>query len=445
MKLAIDRYVNLPENRAVQAFFDEANDRVLRLILIFFFIYSALMLGQSSSGFKLERPQDLEAVVTLSGHSLTIILCGLLFFGDRNRWFGSTQSLICTYFFVQLILLVFFRHLESDSFWPWVFPVMLLFLHLSWSANMTIYFGIALIGCADQVLPFKGQGLWESLGVLFLNGGLAVVSGWRTASRRRSFLAVWRLERNNRDRLRMKQELNDARAIQLSMLPGETPDAANLEIACISVPASEVGGDYYDYFSLGEKRLAVVIGDVAGHGVASGLVLSGVRSCLYLMMDDLPKPAEILGRLNRMLKKTTDKRMFMTFLFAVFDAEAQSMTLASAGHPPILHYSRRGRTLQEIRRPALPLGGIMNTTYSETVISYDSGDMFILYTDGIVETQNSRGEDYGMSRLKKRIERALGNEISAKRLRELLMTDVQLFMGDEEQPDDITLFVLRAR
>ena len=151
----------------------------------------------------------------------------------------------------------------------------------------------------------------------------------------------------------MREEIEYARKIQLSMLPQLPPDIGWVELAAASLPATEVGGDYYDYFRLSGSQLALVIGDVSGHGLASGLLLSGVRSCLYLLEKDLAVPVAVLDRLNPMVRETTDRRTYVTLLCAVLDrAEDGSgvkVTVASAGHPPLLCWDaqtaavRRGR------------------------------------------------------------------------------------------------------
>ena len=106
----------------------------------------------------------------------------------------------------------------------------------------------------------------------------------------------------------MREEFDTARRIQLSMLPQGPPNVSWIEVAAASLPATEVGGDYYDYFRISPSQIVVVIGDVAGHGLASGLLLSGVRSCLYLLEKDLASPVEVLDRLNHMVRRTTDRR-----------------------------------------------------------------------------------------------------------------------------------------
>jgi sigma-B regulation protein RsbU (phosphoserine phosphatase) len=267
---------------------------------------------------------------------------------------------------------------------------------------------------------------------------------WITYRERKRFLLRWRAESSrHRDRLRMKQELEYARSIQLSMLPRSAPALDWLDIAALSLPATEVGGDYYDYFQLGPERLAVVVGDVTGHGVASGLVLSGVRSSLNLLQEELGEPARVLGRMNGMLKKISTPRMLMTLGLAVLDRRGRSLTVATAAHPPLLRLGAGDDRVEELGRGSLPLGAIADTRYAEDRTSLQPGDLLLLYSDGLVEAVDQAGEQYGWDRLC----RALGNAAStssAQEVRDALLRDVWEFKGDAEQVDDVTMVVVRV-
>ncbi|MCP4655427.1 MAG: PP2C family protein-serine/threonine phosphatase, partial [bacterium] len=256
---------------------------------------------------------------------------------------------------------------------------------------------------------------------------------------------TWRREHHrSRERRRMQEELDDARKIQLSMLPRSDPHIPWLDVAGISVPASEVGGDYYDYFTISESREVIVVGDVAGHGVASGLLLSGIRSCLHLLQETPLAPAEILAKLDRMVRQTTGRRMFVTLLYALFDHAAQTLTLAAAGHPPLLRFSAASGLVEEFATPALPLGTGLDSTPREITLPFQRDDIFLLYTDGIAETLNARGELYGDERLRHRLS-ALPHERNAKEIRDMILGDVWSFKADGEQLDDITVVVAKVR
>jgi sigma-B regulation protein RsbU (phosphoserine phosphatase) len=267
---------------------------------------------------------------------------------------------------------------------------------------------------------------------------------------RRRFLLVWRTEHaRSRERLRMREEIEYARKIQLSMLPQLPPDIGWVELAAASLPATEVGGDYYDYFRLSTAQLALVIGDVSGHGLASGLLLSGVRSCLYLLEKDLASPVEVLDRLNVMVRKTTDRRTYVTLLCAVLDRAADgsgvALTVASAGHPPVLHYDTRTQAFFEIGEGAPPLGTMLEGSYQQIEHKVRRGDFLVLYTDGLVESRNALGQDYGYPRLQKTVARAAAGTSSVREIRDSILGDLSHFKGDSEQADDITVVVARVK
>ena len=266
-----------------------------------------------------------------------------------------------------------------------------------------------------------------------------------TRRAKKSFLRRFRVEESrHRERQRMRQELASARQIQLSMLPRRDPSIEGLDIAAASLPAAEVGGDYFEYFQHGDSELVVVVGDVAGHGVASGLLLSGIRSCLYLLHGDAPSLDTMFKRLDRMVRDTTERRMFITLLYSIFELDERRFTLVAAGHPPPLHYRCHQNTIDEVETPAPPLGTRLGFTYKRRTVEFDTGDVFLLYTDGLTETTNAADELYGTDRLKERLLRSAGSR-PARDIREDLLSDLWTFKGDAEQRDDITLVVIKTK
>lgn len=261
---------------------------------------------------------------------------------------------------------------------------------------------------------------------------------------RRRFLKRWEAESSrHRERLRMKEELEYARSIQLSMLPRSAPAVGWLDIAALSLPATEVGGDYYDYFALDDQRLAVVIGDVTGHGVASGLVLSGVRASLNLLQEELDHPAGVLERVNRMLRRISTPRMLMTLGVAVLDRGDRSLTFATAAHPPLLVLAEDDGRVEEVGRGSLPLGAMEDTSYGQDRIPLTVGDVVLLYSDGIVEALRDDGEQYGWGRLRQAL-RGAEAEGSARDIRDALLRDLWEWKGEAEQVDDVTMVVVRV-
>ena len=446
MSVNMDQLVLLSEDKAIDRYFDSRNYMWFVRLLIALFILSAWQLSQFSLDFHLPY-------VSIVVYSLILTACFVMFL-FRKRLINSFQpTLVFFLFFVFTLISMGRPDLDGITPWFYIFPPAILFFRLKPIPNLFLFGWVAFLGIIDGFLAAGTLDLSGDFDKKYLANMIAVatvsmfcmVTGvlLRTVNQRR-FVAIWRIEVNNRERLRMKRELDHARDIQLSLLPPGRPEIAHLDIACTSLPATEVGGDYYDYFKLSDDDLMLVIGDVSGHGVASGLVLSGVRSCLYLFDKNLPEPGDLLGKLNRMLKKTTDKRMFMTFMAVHFDTQNATLNFAMAGHQPLLHYCRVAAKLEEYPAPALPLGAMMNTEYKENEVSFHYGDIFLFYTDGMIEAHNTSGEEYGLKRLKKRFKTIAAKGASSEKIREVLMTDVQLFIGDAVQPDDMSLVVVRT-
>lgn len=262
---------------------------------------------------------------------------------------------------------------------------------------------------------------------------------------RRQVLGDWRARREGaRDQIRMREELDFARQVQLSMLPRESPRLGWLEVDGRSLPATEVGGDYYDYFPIDEDRVAIVSADVAGHGLASGLILSGLRSCLSLLADELGEPAAVARKLDRMVRQTTTHRMLVALAIALFDRARGTATVTSAGHPPLLKRQASSGKVEPIAFASLPLGAKLIGTLEERRIPFASGDVFLLYTDGVYEALDARGEPYGLDRLALFLG-GLSSELSPASICDAILADLAAFTGPGPAHDDITLVAIRIR
>lgn len=441
----LDDLVLLPETLAVQRHFDARNYRVFRWLLGIDLILFLPAIGEA-----LQTNRFFSLAVFIAGLLLTMGLIAARQTQIYEKWFR--QILLCYLFFGIVVCRLVSLGTDGGVIPLFILiPFVLLFFRLRLSEELML-FGTAWI---IAVLPLSKDG-WPSGAALPAFGSVAaltVTMGFCLAGTvlftqidKRRFLAGWRKEHNRaRERERMREEIDTARRIQLSMLPQAPPSLSWLELAAASLPATEVGGDYYEYFRLAPGRLALVIGDVAGHGLASGLLLSGVRSCLYLLEDQLTEPLTILERLNHMVRRTTDKRTYITLLCAVLEHEGGSGTLnlATAGHPPALHYSARTGRFEEIGAGAPPLGTSLDARFELKSCPLLPRDLLVFYTDGLVEARNAQGQDYGDTRVQRAVARAVGG--SAREIRDAILGDLSNFKGDQEQSDDITLVVARIK
>ncbi|MEA2162717.1 MAG: phosphoserine phosphatase RsbU/P [Thermoanaerobaculia bacterium] len=240
-----------------------------------------------------------------------------------------------------------------------------------------------------------------------------------------------------REQLRIRDELRFAREVQISMLPEAPPQLGWADVAGISLPATEVGGDYYDYYIV-DGRLAVICGDVAGHGLASGITLSALRSGFTLLRDELLDPAHVLERLQEVVTQSSRRRMMVTIAVLLLDHEKGLATFASAGHPPLLHIRAGAPSYVEIF--STPLGARLGAKVPQQVLPFAPGDVFVLHSDGIYETVDSNGATYGLDRLGRIVAECNG---SAEEIRDAVLRDVETFRGTEAQQDDVTLVVVR--
>jgi hypothetical protein len=441
---SLDELVLLPETLAVQRHFDARNYRFFRWLLgIDLLLFLTAIAGALQHGWYI---------------SLAVHVVGLL--ATMGLIAARQTQLYETYFRQVLMVYLFFEILVSrvgtvheDGVMPLfaILPLVFLFFRLRLAEEL-ILFGSSWV---IAVFPLNRQG-WPSRAALpaFNDvAALTVLTGLCLAGalvfnqiERRRFLTGWRKEHSRaRERARMREEIDTARRIQLSMLPQTGPNMGWIDFAAASLPATEVGGDYYEYFRLSPDQLVLVIGDVAGHGLASGLLLSGVRSCLYLLEDQLTKPVVILDRLNHMVRRTTDKRTYVTLLCAVLDRDGTSgtLTLASAGHPPVLHYRAGAARFEEVGSGAPPLGTFLDVHYESQTTPLLPRDILVFYTDGLVEARNDQAQDYGDARLERAVARVVSG--SAREIRDAILGDLSNFKGDAEQADDITVVVARIR
>ncbi|HEX6179281.1 MAG TPA: PP2C family protein-serine/threonine phosphatase, partial [Thermoanaerobaculia bacterium] len=212
-----------------------------------------------------------------------------------------------------------------------------------------------------------------------------------------------------------------------------------LDVAAVSLPATEVGGDYYDYFRVGD-RLALVCGDVAGHGLASGIVLTALRSGFTLLRESLADPAAVLMRLHDLVEQTSRRRMLATAAVLVVDPATRRARIASAGHPPVM--VRSNGSVRSIELFGPPLGVRLPVQIAQTEIAVSSGDVFVMHSDGVYETANAAGDLYGLDRLAALIGRADG---SADDVLRAIVDDLGAFRGSALQDDDVTIVVAIAR
>jgi serine phosphatase RsbU (regulator of sigma subunit)/S1-C subfamily serine protease len=246
---------------------------------------------------------------------------------------------------------------------------------------------------------------------------------------------------------RMKHELAIARRIQLASLPQKTPLVEGLDIAGTSRPALEVGGDYFDYLNGEKDTITVVVGDVSGKGTSAALYMSKLQGIIRSLHAFRLTPKELLTRANQLLCQDMEKNSFVTTITGSFETAARRLVLARAGHLPLYRFSASRNQVEKIIPRGLGLGLEATDTFSaeleERILSYEPSDVFLFVSDGVVEAEGLGGNQFGEENLMTALRRH--STYDAITILNSIMNDVQEFTGDEEQHDDQTIVVVKAR
>lgn len=242
----------------------------------------------------------------------------------------------------------------------------------------------------------------------------------------------------------LQQELEIARTMQLTILPQVFPDLAELDIAARMIPAKEVGGDFYDFFPISETKVAFVIADVSGKGIPAAFFMLITRTMLRAIAESGVGPAETMRRVNNLLAAENEQMMFVTVFYAELDLLTGVLCFSNGGHNPPLRIAGRNGAVAELERvPGMALAAMPDMPYTERSLTLETGDMVILFTDGVTEAFNDSDTMYGDARLVE----AVGRQASATARDGLdgVLSDVARFTAGAPQSDDITCLVLRWR
>ena len=238
------------------------------------------------------------------------------------------------------------------------------------------------------------------------------------------------------------RELAVAGQIQANFLPGDLPNLPGWQLTAMLRPAREASGDFYDVIHLPNGRLGILVADVAGKGMGAALYMALSRTLIrtYAVEYDT-EPELALGAANRRILADTGSGLFVTVFYGVLDPTSGDLTYANAGHnPPCLLSARDGNAVQELDRTGLPLGILDGATWQQRAVRLAPGDVLLLYSDGITDAQNAHEAFFDEDRLREFVRTSRGR--SARDIQDGLIAQVDAFVGDTPQFDDITMMVV---
>ena len=244
-----------------------------------------------------------------------------------------------------------------------------------------------------------------------------------------------------RQEQRLERDLTLARELQSRLLPPTRPKLANLDLAAKFVPARTIGGDLYDFLNYSLSRTAIVIGDVSGKGAPAAIYAALVSGILRSHAPIEPGPAEMLSAVNFSLGERRIEAQFVSIIYAVWDDEHLTLQVANSGLPRPL-YCHDGK-IERIEATGLPLGLFDEADYDEFTFKAKAGDMFVFFTDGILDARNQAGESFGRTRMEEIVSKC--TEISADCVVDSLFKAVAEFSAGVEAFDDETVVAIRVK
>lgn len=245
---------------------------------------------------------------------------------------------------------------------------------------------------------------------------------------------------------RLEREIEIAKEVQERLFPNRIPIMNRLEVAGICLPARTVSGDYYDFLPLGNHELGLALGDICGKGISAALLMANLQATLRSNVVNARRSPEedkngivagVVERVNSQIYSYTAANKFATFFYALYDDQLQTITYCNAGHNPPLYFN--GSEMRRLSQGGTVVGIFADSKYEAETVQAEQGDLFVAYTDGVVECVNEYGEEFGEQRLAQLIQE--NRQMDANTLKELIVSRVLSWTYAEERDDDMTLVI----
>lgn len=271
----------------------------------------------------------------------------------------------------------------------------------------------------------------DEIEFLYALGNLAFVS------LQNSYLVDEQIEKE-----RLEEEMRLAREIQERLQPSEIPSLPTLQTASLAIPSRHVAGDYFDAIKIGKHKLLFAIADVTGKGMPASLLMSNLQACLRVLVPMDVSLEEAASQINRVISENTGYDKFITYVHGIYDEEKRTFDYVNAGHnPPIL--VRKNGDIELLETGGLLLGVMADAVYERGSVSFDTGDVLALFTDGVTEAMSPEEEEYGEERLEKLLQ--VSRHLTASEILHAVHEDIRVFTNDAPVlSDDLTMIVIKS-
>ena len=366
---------------------------------------------------------------------IIIIISSLLWVFTFGGYLNLKLSILTLNYFINFLMAIIF---------------ILFFLKTDF---ITVYWGAFSYYLIRELYPFtfydhgffmyNGLSLWLIFGCSII---FAIIGLKKKPKQEQMQQFVPDYIKRQKERDRITRELEIARSVQLSFLPREKPKLKGIDVASICLPATEVGGDYFDFIEIDSSRMGIVIGDVSGKGISAAFHMTLTKGFLKSQARSGLTPRDVLINLNELFYENVERGTFISMIYGIFDVSSNKFTFSRAGHNPLL--VKKGMTNKfEILCPkgmalGLEKGEIFNQLIEEYTFGIHPKDVFMFYTDGFSEAMDNNKDEFGEERLQKLLNES--HSLSSENIISQVKSQVFDFVGQAPQHDDMTMIVLKV-
>jgi serine phosphatase RsbU (regulator of sigma subunit) len=246
---------------------------------------------------------------------------------------------------------------------------------------------------------------------------------------------------------RYKEELKIAKMVQKSLLPTILEQDQDFDIAAFSESADEVGGDYYDTLRVDKHLISIIIADVSGKGTTAAFHMSQMKGIFHSLAQHDIEPSNFMVQANQALVYCLERGSFISATYFIINTQTKTIRYARAGHCPVLYYCAGSSSSEYLKDKGVALGMVRNKTYSSFIQSntfqYKPGDIMVLYTDGVTEAKDGKGEEFGYERLSNLVNEA--NGMAPSEIQNHLINKLYEFSGTSNIDDDYTTMIVKFK